>query len=78
MEVWITEICVVANSPVGMCDSLSGFFYGKTGVGRSFCTFFHIFPNWVTCFGSKNRIVLWVEGVFRLKLIWAWEIGVEK
>ena len=55
----------VFNSPTGNSHSLSGFFNGKMGVGRSFCTFFHIFPNWVRCFGSKNRIVLWGDGVFR-------------
>ena len=48
----------VFNSPAGTGNSLQGFFYGKMGVGSSFCTFFVIFPNFVACFGSKNRIVV--------------------
>ena len=64
MRVREKRTCCVFNSPVGMCDSLSGFFNGEMGGGSSFCTFFHIFPDLVTCFGSKNRIVVWGEGVF--------------
>ena len=59
MEVWRTEIYAVFNSPVGNSQSLSGFFSVITGVGSSFLTFFDFFPDWVRCFGAKNRIVLW-------------------
>ena len=55
----------VFDSPVGMCDSLPGFFIGEMGVGSSFCTFFDFFINSLTRFGSKKRVVVCGDGVFR-------------
>ena len=53
----------VVNSPVGNSQSLSGFFSVITGVGSSFFTFLHFFPDFVRQFRAKNRIAVWGEGV---------------
>ena len=43
MQVREKRTCSAVNSPVGMCDSLLGFFNGKMGVGGSFSSFLGIF-----------------------------------
>ena len=59
MQISGNRIHSVFNSPTGTDQSLSGFFNGKMGVGSSFCTFFHIFSDFVRHFRAKNRIAVW-------------------
>ncbi len=59
MQVSEKKTCSVVNSPVGMCDSLPGFFNGNMGVGSSFCSVFGFFRGFVRQIGSENRIGEW-------------------